>query len=163
VSAQTWWGIYSDIAGLVLDKAGVTAIFAEVTSWTNVSKELAQVTSCSLIGAKMFGFANALVISERVCTAIDAKLALIKDEITVAVRTKFFDECIFVGESLHVSKLLVDRRAIKLSCGGLPYEVQVADFGEEPCVGHTVCWRSLSLPLGSSALLCSALLCLTLL
>eukprot|EP00969_Alexandrium_andersonii_P028796 1257439-Alexandrium_andersonii.AAC.1 len=85
VTTASWWAIYKDIAGLVVDTPSIERILAETTSWRHVQQELSLVTSTCRIGMKMFGWALQHVVSEKLADNIAARLRSVATPITKEV------------------------------------------------------------------------------
>ena len=102
VSLASWWGIARDCASLVMDAQKVDAIFGADNNWGSVKAQLAEVTSGSVTGMKMFGFAMASLNVEVFSEYVDQELGKFEGTIDAAALDDFMDRCDKRADELDV-------------------------------------------------------------
>ena len=118
---------------MLLNSVHVGAIMAASGEWSSVAREIGATVRGSKLGERMFGFAEAFVVSERL--AVDFALAvapLLKKVVVVAEDVaKARAMMLTHTEELNVGDILGARRAVALEYLGFKLEVIAKDVREE--------------------------------
>ena len=130
---ESFWSKYRVDASLLLNSVHVDAIMAATGEWSSVAREIGSTVRGSKLGERMFGFAEAFVVSEKLAADFALAVApLVKKVVVVAedvakARTTMLKHI----EELNAGDILGGRRAVAMEYLGLTLEVIVKDVHEE--------------------------------
>ena len=116
-----------------MNSVHVDAIMAATGEWSSVAREIGATVRGSKLGERMFGFAEAFVVSEKLAADFALAVApLVKKVVVVAedvakARTTMLKQI----EELNAGDILGGRRAVAMEYLGLTLEVIVKDVHEE--------------------------------
>ena len=129
-----WWGVYKDIASLVVPPTTFNAVLMCKGSWASVATELSSLCSATRIGMKCFGHAQSFVVGSLMAEFVNSGLASLTavPELKPEALHHFTHACISEAQDQNTSATLACKRTIAVSYRGIMLDLQVVNFQEDP-------------------------------
>lgn len=128
-----WWGVYRDIAALVVCPTTFATVLGCGGCWASVPNELAALCSASRIGAKCFGHAQSFVVGSVMAQFVTTSLKELtgQAELKTEALHLYTHACISEAQKQNTSATLAVKRTIALDYRGIKLDLQVVNFQED--------------------------------
>lgn len=133
LSGKMFWELYSPVVHLVTPPEPIGRLMQATGRWLDHQVDIEMVIASSMVGKRMFMFAHALIVKDRVTEIMAAASVLLEglpmlDKAAVAEQRSV---ALARVNALAGLDLLPSRRDIVISYRGIPTSLQVFTIGEE--------------------------------